>query len=129
METIARTYLRNARHLYMRWGAFGKVKRLEVRYPGLREPTNGAFSPSLEQVDVIALAKASQAISSELELGKLIERLLVIALGASLHNRYARSGKWLGRLHPVRRMAPVASAESARRDTRGLAQSMILKQR
>jgi PAS domain S-box-containing protein len=80
LKTIARAYLRNARYLYMRWGALGKVKHLELRYPGLREPADGAVVPFLEQVDALALAKASQAISSELDLGKLIETLLVIAL-------------------------------------------------
>ena len=84
METFARTYLQNARHLYMHWGALGKVKHLELRYPGLRgqlpSPANGTYGAPLKQVDVLTLAKASQAVSSELELGKLIETLLVIAL-------------------------------------------------
>jgi PAS domain S-box-containing protein len=80
LETIARAYLRNARYSYMRWGALGKVKHLELRYPNLREPADGAVIPSLEGVDALALAKASQAISGELDLGKLIETLLVIAL-------------------------------------------------
>jgi len=80
LETNARAYLRNARYSYMRWGALGKVKHLDLRYPSLREPADGAVIPSLEGVDVLALAKASQAISGELDLGKLIETLLVIAL-------------------------------------------------
>jgi GAF domain-containing protein len=84
LESISQAYLQNARHLYLRWGAFGKVKHLEVRYPGLHEEprsqTGGISGSSLEQVDLLALAKASQAVSSELDLGKLIETLLVIAL-------------------------------------------------
>jgi PAS domain S-box-containing protein len=84
LETIARAYLQNARLLYLRWGALGKVKHLELRYPGLRElprsPTEGAHGGALEQVDMLALAKAAQAVSSELNLDKLIETLLVIAL-------------------------------------------------
>ena len=84
LETIAQTYLQNARHLYVRWGALGKVQHLEVRYPDLREQSHseaaGTLGSSLEQIDVLALAKASQAVSSELELGKLIETLLVIAV-------------------------------------------------
>jgi len=84
LETIARAHLQNARYLYLRWGAVGKVKHLEQRYPGLREEARSAAGSTpgstLEQVDVVALAKASQAVSSELDLGKLIKTLLVIAL-------------------------------------------------
>jgi PAS domain S-box-containing protein len=82
LETTARAYLQNARYSYMRWGALGKVKQLEQRYPGLREgsPTGGTPGSHLGQVDVLALAKASQAVSSELDLGKLIKTLLIIAL-------------------------------------------------
>jgi GAF domain-containing protein len=84
LETITRAYLQNARYLYIRWGALGKVKHLESRYAGLREqiraPAEVTPGSPLAQVDVLALSKASQAVSSELELNKLIETLLVIAL-------------------------------------------------
>ena len=84
LAITARAYLQNARYLYMRWGAFGKVKQLEQRYPGLHEearsPNGNIPGSPLGQVDVLALAKASQAVSSELDLGKLIKTLLVIAL-------------------------------------------------
>ena len=60
------------------------MKHLELRYPGLREqprgPADATTGLPLAQVDVLALSKASQAVSSELDLGKLIETLLVIAL-------------------------------------------------
>ena len=36
-ETIAHAYLRNARNCYDRWGALGKVKQLDERYPHLHE--------------------------------------------------------------------------------------------
>jgi len=84
LETIARAYLQSARYLYIRWGALGKVKHLELRYPGLREqprtPADATPGSPLTQVDVLALSKASQAVSSELDLSKLIKTLLVIAL-------------------------------------------------
>jgi PAS domain S-box-containing protein len=84
LETIARAYLQNARHLYLRWGALGKVKDLDLHYPGLREqprlPADNILGSSLEQVDVLALVKASQAVSSEIDISKLIETLLIIAL-------------------------------------------------
>jgi GAF domain-containing protein len=60
------------------------VNHLELRHPDLREqphsPPGGIVGSSLEQVDVLALASASQAVSSELDLGKLTEKLLVIAV-------------------------------------------------
>jgi predicted ATPase/signal transduction histidine kinase len=79
LQTVARAYLQNARNLYSQWGALGKVKHLEQSFPSLRESRRLA-GPLLEQVDVQALASASQAVSSELDLPKLVETLLVIAL-------------------------------------------------
>jgi predicted ATPase/signal transduction histidine kinase len=79
LQTVARAYLQNARDLYLRWGALGKVKDLELSFPGLRE-TQRLSGPWLEQVDAQALTSASQAVSSELDLPKLVETLLVIAL-------------------------------------------------
>ncbi|HZC34850.1 MAG TPA: ATP-binding protein, partial [Chthoniobacterales bacterium] len=83
-EIAARSYLQNARHLYLRWGAIGKVKNLDLHYSGLHRqplaPADAAPGSALEQVDVLALTKAAQAVSSELDLNKLIETLLNIAL-------------------------------------------------
>jgi predicted ATPase/signal transduction histidine kinase len=79
LQTVARAYIQNARDLYLRWGALGKVKDLELSFPSLRE-TQRLSGPLLEQVDAQALASASQAVSSELDLPKLVETLLVIAL-------------------------------------------------
>jgi signal transduction histidine kinase len=79
LQTVARACLQNARNLYSRWGALGKVKHLEQSFPSLRE-SHRLAGPLLELVDVQALASASQAVSSELDLSKLVETLLVIAL-------------------------------------------------
>ena len=84
-ETIAHTYLRNARNCYDRWGAIGKVKQLDERYPRLREerlPTSTAstIGTPVGQLDVETVVKASQALSSEIVLGKLIEKLMRIAV-------------------------------------------------
>jgi signal transduction histidine kinase len=79
LQTVVRACLQNARNLYSQWGALGKVKHLEQSFPSLRESRRLA-GPLLEQVDVQALASASQAVSSELDLPKLVETLLVIAL-------------------------------------------------
>jgi PAS domain S-box-containing protein len=83
-ETIANAYLRNAKYCYLRWGADGKVRQLDRLYPQLAaaegdRPTATMGSPT-QQLDVATVVKASQAVSSEIELPKLIQRLMTIAL-------------------------------------------------
>jgi len=85
VESFAQTYLRNARNCYLRWGALGKVRQLDRRHPWLREesgPTvHGAtIDAPVEQLDAGAVVKASQAVSSEIDLAKLIETLMRISL-------------------------------------------------
>jgi PAS domain S-box-containing protein len=84
-EAIAYTYLRNARNCYDRWGALGKVKQLDERYPRLHEErlpaaTASTIGTPARQLDVESVVKASQALSSEIVLSKLIEKLMRIAL-------------------------------------------------
>jgi len=84
-ETIAHAYLRNARHCYLRWGAEGKVRQLEKAHPQIREapgpsPPTAMFGAPVEQLDIGAVVKASQAISGEIVLDRLIETLMTIAL-------------------------------------------------
>ena len=84
LEDFAEMYLARARDGYRRWGADGKVRQLEARYPQLamadpRGGTQEATSPD-QQLDVAAVIKASQALSSEMLLPRLIERLMTIAL-------------------------------------------------
>ena len=84
-ETIAHAYLRNARNCYDRWGALGKVKQLDALYPHLRQeqiPTSPAatIGTPAGQLDVQTVVKSSQALSSEIVLPKLIERLMRIAV-------------------------------------------------
>ena len=83
-ETTANAYLRNARHSYLRWGADGKVRQLDRLHPHLaaaewNSPAAIAGSP-IQQLDVAIVVKASQAVSSEIVLSTLIERLMTIAL-------------------------------------------------
>ena len=84
-ETIAYEYLCNARNCYDRWGALGKVKQLDERYPHLHEerlPTStiSTIGTPVRQLDVETVVKASQALSSEIVLPRLIERLMRIAV-------------------------------------------------
>ena len=84
-ETFAHTYLRNARHCYLRWGAEGKVRQLEQSCPQLRQEQTASlpttlFATSVGQLDIGAVLKASQAVSSEIVRDRLIETLMTIAL-------------------------------------------------
>jgi PAS domain S-box-containing protein len=84
-ETSAHAYLCKARNCYERWGAFGKVKQLDEQYPRFREERVPAFTTAtigtpVRQLDVETVVKASQALSSEIVLSKLIEKLMCIAL-------------------------------------------------
>ena len=84
-EPIAHTYFRNARYCYLRWGAFAKVRHLDECYPHLHEERVPAspstpISAPVEQLDLGTVFKASQTVSSEIVLEKLIEKLLIIAL-------------------------------------------------
>jgi predicted ATPase/signal transduction histidine kinase/GAF domain-containing protein len=83
-ETIALTYLRNARHCYASWGALGKVRQLDRRYQSIEQRVlvhpNSVLDPPAERLDLDSVTKALQAVSGQIVLGKLIETLMVIAL-------------------------------------------------
>ncbi|MHC5936269.1 trifunctional serine/threonine-protein kinase/ATP-binding protein/sensor histidine kinase [Nostoc sp.] len=105
-EQFAQIYITNAYYCYARWGAKAKVVDLENRYPQLLAPilnqTRSPFSTSetlftLASVtssssatssstsisvalDLAAILKASQAISGEIELEKLLSSLLHIVI-------------------------------------------------
>ena len=84
IETAGYFYLRNARNCYDRWGALGKVKQLDERYPRLREErtttSSATIGHAVAQLDIETVVKASQALSSEMVLPKLIEKLVRIAV-------------------------------------------------
>lgn len=83
-ETIAKTYLREARYCYERWGADGKVKQLDELYPRLLETMMlGTLTDSgvrEAQLDVLTVARASQAISGEIDLSRLLDTLMKIVV-------------------------------------------------
>jgi hypothetical protein len=56
-ETIGHAYLRQARYCYLRWGADGKVRQLDRRYPHLHEERAPAsftatIGTPIEQLDL-----------------------------------------------------------------------------
>ncbi|KWT64524.1 MULTISPECIES: trifunctional serine/threonine-protein kinase/ATP-binding protein/sensor histidine kinase [unclassified Variovorax] len=83
--TIARAYLRNARSAYLRWGADGKVRQLDLLYPDLSAGAAVAvpkdtINASVEQLDLATVIKVSQAVSREMVLDALIDTLMRTAM-------------------------------------------------
>lgn len=99
-EDSARHYLRDARYAYERWGALTKVRDLAKRYPQLlsqdqaapEAPTTAGVLPasrgtvtstrsaSSTALDLGSVLKASQALSSEVVLAELLERMIRIVI-------------------------------------------------
>lgn len=96
-KKIAATYMVEAGYLYYRWGAKGKLKLLENNYgmlfsegqgiaqslqisDGFDEKIGDSFSSvtdgGSETLDLKTLVKASQALSSELVMDKLVQKLM-----------------------------------------------------
>jgi PAS domain S-box-containing protein len=84
-EDVAHLYLGNARRGYLRWGADGKVRQLDQLHPRLRQderapgPT-GTIEAPVEQLDLATVIKMSQAVSGEMVLEKLIDKLMRSAI-------------------------------------------------
>ncbi|MFY0564486.1 trifunctional serine/threonine-protein kinase/ATP-binding protein/sensor histidine kinase [Archangium lansingense] len=106
-QEIAHFFLAKARHLYLSWGAEAKVRELDQAFPELR--TMAAFPSTAEALpprtrvstttshedsrsslalDLVSVIKASQAISGEVVLTELLEKLVRIVV----ENAGARSG-------------------------------------
>ena len=81
LKTPARTHLQAALEKYETWGAKRKVAHLRSRYPGLiaDNRTEAVASPSAN-LDLATMLKASEAISSTIELEPLLEILLHILI-------------------------------------------------
>ncbi|MGB3650359.1 MAG: AAA family ATPase [Rivularia sp. (in: cyanobacteria)] len=99
-DKIAKTYMTDAYYGYVRWGALAKVKDLEERYPNLiirsetitlQQDITGTIVSSSSRalnsstnsnsiLDLTTVMKASEAITSEIVLDNLLDKLLSIIL-------------------------------------------------
>ncbi len=103
-EKFATLYLQEAYYCYAQWGAKAKVKDLEVRYPQLlkpilqRERISSTSSTSISKItsnyysqtatvanissilDFYSLLKASQTLSGEIELERLLSTIMKIII-------------------------------------------------
>ena len=107
-DHFAEIFLREAHALYSHWGAAAIVEHLEAQYPQwlkIKLTDNGPLRPSLDtkefqvDLDLHTVLKASQVISGEINLDKLLGRLLTIALENSGAQRgfliLERDGQWM----------------------------------
>jgi predicted ATPase/signal transduction histidine kinase/tRNA A-37 threonylcarbamoyl transferase component Bud32 len=92
-DRFAKEYLSEAYYGYVRWGATAKVKNLETRYPDIfarvwreENPSSQKQVPSstsgnhAQTLDFATVMKASQVLSSEIVLDKLLTKLMQIVL-------------------------------------------------
>jgi len=84
-KVIAESYIKEAKSCYSRWGAKGKVNQIETNNPSLKEPLpelkqDSVGGLAVQHLDLHTIIKASQAISSPLEIGDLNESLIRIVM-------------------------------------------------
>lgn len=81
-DRIAHAYLLEARYCYMRWGADGKVRRLDALHPsaGRERAQTGQAGTTAEHLDLATVIKVSQAVSGETVVEKLIDTLMHSAM-------------------------------------------------
>jgi len=84
-DVFGRAYLREARTCYLAWGAEGKVRQLDERHPSLGRDkavslATQTMHAAVEQLDLATVIRMSQAISGEIVLDRLVDRLMRIAV-------------------------------------------------
>jgi PAS domain S-box-containing protein len=113
-DAFADLYLRRARHCYQRWGADGKVRQLVELYPRLRESesapdSRGTGGAAGEQLELATVLKVSQAVSGEIILDRLLDRLM----RAAIEHAGAERGLLIARRGEDLRIQALATASGA----------------
>ncbi|CAH0296696.1 Phytochrome-like protein cph2 [Massilia sp. Bi118] len=81
---VAAVFLKDAIARYGQWGAQGKVAQLRARHGGLlwklegRSTQSGSGSHGAAALDLVSLLKATRALSNEVGLRKVLQRLIAI---------------------------------------------------
>ncbi|MCU0443996.1 MAG: trifunctional serine/threonine-protein kinase/ATP-binding protein/SpoIIE family protein phosphatase [Microscillaceae bacterium] len=91
-EALATYFLQNAGQLYGKWGAIAKVEHLQSKYSSYLKgsgATSGTMLNThntttsgrrLQSLDVLSIVKSSQAISGEIVLGRLVEKMMEVII-------------------------------------------------
>ena len=113
MDKIAQSYMQEAHYGYVRWQATAKVEDLAARYPQFLKsslaksitdshtitPITSTSTRSGEILDLAAVMKASQAISSEIVLDTLLTKMMKIIIeNAGAEKGFflvEKSGQWV----------------------------------
>ncbi|WP_425335102.1 AAA family ATPase [Nostoc punctiforme] len=92
LEKFAQIYMKEAHYCYERWGATAKVRNLEANYPQFFPQSTSVGSMPIHTaagttsntshiaLDLATVMKASQAISSQIELEQLLHTLMQILI-------------------------------------------------
>ncbi|MEH2332979.1 trifunctional serine/threonine-protein kinase/ATP-binding protein/sensor histidine kinase [Nostoc sp.] len=89
-KNFAKIYLKEARYGYLKWQATGKVRQLDEQYSQIFRDTverrtatkqiRDISEVKTQTLDISTAIKASQALSSEMELSRLLEKMMTIAI-------------------------------------------------
>lgn len=107
LASAATAHRRHARDAYLRWGAIGKARQLESDHPEIVDAAplrTWYLGASAQTLDAESVIKASRALSEEIRLDRLIDKLLTIVL------EYA--GAQRGLLIRMRPEGPVVEASA-----------------
>jgi PAS domain S-box-containing protein len=131
-DDFARLHLQRARDGYARWQAFAKVKALEDEYPQWLAPSAAPYPPpALGALDVGTLTKAAQAISSEMELGRLlgaVTRILIECAGAQSGSLLLeQDGRWRVATRGEIGRGEVETSQPAGMDESGLVSPSVVR--
>ena len=90
IHSVAESYLKESCQLYDSWGAQGKVAQLKELYPHILEQhlapvfsqmgMNQSYSWRTMSIDLDSVMKAAQAISVEIRLDRILEKLIHVLL-------------------------------------------------
>jgi len=78
MDKIAFIYIKQAYDGYLKWGANALAQKLVEKYKDFSFEYMDSFSINSTNLDFLTLIKSSQTISSEINLEKLVEKLMYI---------------------------------------------------
>lgn len=76
-STIAKLYMNEAYEAFLKWGALAKTADIEKKYGYLLQVKR---DHDLERIDYLSVAMSAQALSSEVEMDRLLDTLLRIML-------------------------------------------------
>jgi predicted ATPase/signal transduction histidine kinase/GAF domain-containing protein len=84
-EAFSKAYLQNARSCYLRWGAEGKVRQMDLKYPNWTPQletlgSDRTIGTPADRWDLTTVVKVSQAVSGEIHFDRLIDVLMETAL-------------------------------------------------